>query len=79
MFRRVTTVADRAEAIRLTNEAEWKALHLYGMLPLENGPRMTAVKKGLVHVGPAGFSVPPPEDIGWQKEPASGDSSTGGP
>jgi peptide/nickel transport system substrate-binding protein len=69
LFRRVTTIADRAEAIRLANEAESMALHLYGMLPLQNGPRMTAVKKGLVHYGPAGFWVPPPEDIGWQKEP----------
>jgi peptide/nickel transport system substrate-binding protein len=68
LLRRVTTVADRAEAIRLANEAESMALHLYGMLPLTNGPRMTAVKKGIVHVGPAGFWVPPPEDIGWNKE-----------
>lgn len=79
LLRRVVTIADRTEAMRLANEGESKALHLYGMLPLMNGPRMTAVKQGLVHVGPSGFWVPPPEDIGWQKATASGDSSTGGP
>ena len=54
------------------------ALHLYGMLPLMNGPKMLAVKKGLVRIGPAGFSFPRAEDIGWQKEPAgvSGGSGT---
>jgi peptide/nickel transport system substrate-binding protein len=67
-FRGVPRIADRAAAIRLANEAESGALHLYGMLPLANGPRMTAVKKGLVHVGPSGFWVPRAEDIGWQKE-----------
>ena len=67
LLRKVATVSDRGEAIRIANEAESMALHLYGMLPLMNGPRMAAVKKGLVHVGPAGFSFPRPEDIGWQK------------
>jgi peptide/nickel transport system substrate-binding protein len=71
LYRRVSTIADRAEAIRVSNEAESLALHLYGMLPLENGPRMVAVKTGLVHYGPAGFWVPRAEDIGWQKEPSS--------
>jgi peptide/nickel transport system substrate-binding protein len=67
LLRKVTTVSDRGEAIRIANEAESMALHLYGMLPLMNGPRMAAVKRGLVHVGPAGFWVPRPEDVGWQK------------
>ena len=81
LLRRVTTIPDRVEATRLANEAESMALHLYGMLPLMNGPRMTAAKKGLVHVGPAGFWVPAAEDIGWQKEPTSvsgADSSASG-
>jgi peptide/nickel transport system substrate-binding protein len=60
-------IAHRAKAIEAANDAEAKALHLYGMLPLFNGPRMGAVKQGLVNVGPAGFSVPHPQDIGWQK------------
>ncbi len=79
LFRKVSTISDRDEAIRLANEAESMALHLYGMLPLMNGPKMLAVKKGLVRIGPAGFSFPRAEDIGWQKEPVgvSGGSGTG--
>jgi peptide/nickel transport system substrate-binding protein len=81
-LRSIPAISDAAEAIRVANEAEAMALHLYGLLPLMNGPRMDAVKKGLVHYGPAGFWVPPPEDIGWQKDSAASpgaDSSTGGP
>jgi peptide/nickel transport system substrate-binding protein len=63
-------IADRARAIEAANEAEAQALHLFGILPLANGPRMGAVKQGLAHVGPSGFHVPRPEDVGWQKQPA---------
>jgi len=68
VLRKPATIANRAAAIQAANEAEAQALHLYGMLPLFNGPRMTAVKAGLANNGPAGFLVPVPEDVGWQKD-----------
>jgi peptide/nickel transport system substrate-binding protein len=70
LLRAPGNIADPAESIAAANEAEEKALHLFGMLPLFNGPRMAAVKTGLVNVGPAGFTVPRAENIGWQKTPS---------
>ena len=68
MLRKPGTIANRAQAIEAANEAESAALHLYGILPLAIGPRMTAVKEGLANSPrPAGFKFPSPEDIGWQK------------
>lgn len=61
------TIENRARAIMAANAAESKALHLYGTLPLFNGPSDVAVKKGLANFGPAGFLVPPAEDVGWEK------------
>ncbi len=67
MMKKVTTVADQEEAIELANEAEAKALDLFGTFPLNNGPEMTAVKKGLANFGPSGWLVEEPENIGWMK------------
>ncbi|WP_372698208.1 ABC transporter family substrate-binding protein [Arthrobacter sp. JSM 101049] len=67
MMKKVTTVADPKEAIKLANEAEAKALGLFGTLPLSNGPEMTAVKAGLANYGPSGWLVEEPENIGWVK------------
>jgi peptide/nickel transport system substrate-binding protein len=68
MLRKPGTMADRAQAIAAANEAESAALHLYGIFPLWNGPRMVAVTEGLANSpAPAGFQFPSPEDIGWQK------------
>jgi peptide/nickel transport system substrate-binding protein len=66
-LRKPGSISDQAKAIEAANEAEAAALHLYGMLPLFNGPRMTASKAGLANSGPAGFLVPAPQDVGWQK------------
>jgi peptide/nickel transport system substrate-binding protein len=75
LLREPLTIADSAQAIAAANDAESKALHLYGMLPLFNGPRQTAVKEGLANVGPVGFagrgtSIVEPKNVGWQKRPS---------
>ncbi len=65
------TVADRHTAITLGNKAEAKALDLGGVLPLYNGPTMSAVTSGLANTGAitgtAGYYSVSPEDVGWQK------------
>jgi peptide/nickel transport system substrate-binding protein len=68
LLRKPGTIANRAEAIEAANDAEAQALHVYGMLPLFNGPRMTAVKAGLANSGPSGFLSSKPQDVGWQKD-----------
>jgi peptide/nickel transport system substrate-binding protein len=68
LLRKPGTIADRAAAIAAANDAEAQALHVYGMLPLFNGPRMAAVRAGLANTGPSGFLYPEPEDVGWQKD-----------
>ena len=55
------------KALDAFNEAESEALHLFGLLPIYNGPSQYAVKKGLANFGPAGFLTVDAEDIGWQK------------
>jgi peptide/nickel transport system substrate-binding protein len=77
LLRRPGRMADRAKAIEAANDAEAEALHLFGVLPLAIGPKMTAVKRGLANVGPAGFMVPHPEDIGWQKNPGGTSDAPG--
>ncbi|MGP5195868.1 ABC transporter family substrate-binding protein [Arthrobacter rhombi] len=67
MMKKVTTVADQDEALKLANEAETKALAQFGTLPLSNGPDMSAVKKGLANYGPSGWLVEEPENVGWEK------------
>jgi peptide/nickel transport system substrate-binding protein len=63
----VVRIRDPAEALRTFNDAEREALQLYGLFPLMNGPSQYAVRNGLANFGPAGFLVPNPEDVGWQK------------
>lgn len=68
LLRKPGTIADRAKAIEAANEAEQQALHLFGLFPLANGPRMIAVKAGLANYGPAGFMIyANPKNVGWQK------------
>ncbi|HET8599547.1 MAG TPA: ABC transporter family substrate-binding protein [Segeticoccus sp.] len=71
-LKKVSTIKDMDEAIKVANDAEKKALHLYGTFPISNGPRMVAVKKGLANYrgsefGLAGFKTIHAEDLGWQK------------
>jgi peptide/nickel transport system substrate-binding protein len=70
MLKAVGQISDRAKAIEWANDAEEKALHLYSILPLADGPRMSAYKAGLANIGPSGFMINPPEDVGWMKVPA---------
>ncbi|HZF31436.1 MAG TPA: ABC transporter family substrate-binding protein [Gammaproteobacteria bacterium] len=63
----VGAIRDPGEALRTFNDAERAALHLYGIFPIQNGPSQYVVKKGLANFGPAGFLLPNPEDVGWQK------------
>lgn len=48
------------------NGAEKLALGQYGVEPLLNGPKMTAVRPGLVNMGSSGFATPPKSTIGWK-------------
>lgn len=66
------TIEDIPTAIAAFNEAEKKALEQYGTFPIDFGPEMTAVKKGLANFGwrTSGFqglAPPHPENWGWQK------------
>jgi len=78
-LRKPLTIANTAAAIEAANNAERKAIHLYGMLPLFNGPRIVAVKEGLANSGPAGFTKRDPVNVGWQKRTgvSGGEPSTG--
>jgi peptide/nickel transport system substrate-binding protein len=78
-LRKPLTIANTTAAIEAANDAEQKAIHLFGMLPLFNGPRQVAVKEGLANSGPAGFTKRDPVNVGWQKRPASagGEPSAG--
>jgi peptide/nickel transport system substrate-binding protein len=67
LLKAVTTLSDSRKALDATNEAEREALHLYGLLPIYNGPSQFVVKKGLANFGPAGFLTLNPTDVGWQK------------
>jgi len=67
LLKGVTTFSDLGKAFDAANEAELAAFHLYGMLPIFNGPSHYVVKKGLANFGPAGFLTLSPTDVGWQK------------
>jgi peptide/nickel transport system substrate-binding protein len=64
-------IAEIPDAIAQLNKAEKQALELYGTFPIDYGPAMTAVKKGLANYGPttSGFQGLNwhPENIGWEK------------
>jgi peptide/nickel transport system substrate-binding protein len=67
LLKGVGAFKDPTKAMDAFNEAESEALHLFGLLPIYNGPSQYAVKKGLANFGPTGFLTVDPEDIGWQK------------
>lgn len=56
-----------AEQYAKGNEVETEAFGLYGVMPIENGPTIVAVKDGLANVGAPIFFTPLPETVGWQK------------
>jgi peptide/nickel transport system substrate-binding protein len=47
------------------NEVE--AFKTYGVMPIENGPTIVAVKQGIANYGASLFFTPLPQNIGWQK------------
>lgn len=49
------------------NEVETEAFALYGVMPIQNGPTIVAVKEGLANVGAGIFFVALPETVGYQK------------
>lgn len=60
-------IEDKDEQIAEANKLEKKALARYGIVPLTNGPTITATKKGLANYGASGFYSAFPEDLGWEK------------
>ncbi|MFE5307050.1 ABC transporter family substrate-binding protein [Isoptericola sp. NPDC056573] len=71
LMKKPGTIEDIPQAVAAFNEAEKKALEQYGTFPIDFGPEMTAVKKGLANFGwrTSGFQglAPHPENWGWQK------------
>ncbi|AOZ71898.1 hypothetical protein BK816_00175 [Boudabousia tangfeifanii] len=65
------TAKDEAEALKLGNETEKKALEMAGMMPVMSGPAMVATKPGLANRGAMGFARLAPELIGWTDAPAA--------
>ncbi|MGH3564504.1 MAG: ABC transporter family substrate-binding protein [Pseudonocardia sp.] len=49
------------------NEVEVEAFKTYGVMPIENGPTIFAVKQGLANYGAGLFFIALPQNIGWQK------------
>lgn len=66
-IKKATAIADEAEQTAELNKLEVEAFGFAGILPLNNGPTMVAVKKGLANYGAGLFYVGKPQDIGWQK------------
>ncbi|GAA3130268.1 peptide/nickel transport system substrate-binding protein [Kribbella aluminosa] len=58
---------DKAQQESRFNDLEVEALKQYEVLPLFNGPKITAVKTGLANYGSGLFFRGRLEDIGWQK------------
>jgi peptide/nickel transport system substrate-binding protein len=65
--RTVQILPTEAEVITRGNEVETEAFATYGVMPIDNGPAIFAVKQGLANVGAGLFYVALPETVGWQK------------
>ncbi|MCZ9308936.1 ABC transporter family substrate-binding protein [Corynebacterium uberis] len=61
-------IGDAKGQIKKSNELEREAFHGYGIMPLANGPFITATKPGLANYGSLSFGYIPPENIGWEKK-----------
>lgn len=75
LLKKPTTISDLDKAAKVGNEAESKALHLFGIFPLHNGPQQVITKKGLANIsnfvrGLAGFYSAPAENVGWMTDDA---------
>ncbi|XCB29981.1 ABC transporter family substrate-binding protein [Arcanobacterium hippocoleae] len=62
-------IADPEKQTKRAHELEVEAFKTYGIMPIYNGPAMTAVKKGLANYSSysQGFAKIPIEHIGWVK------------
>jgi peptide/nickel transport system substrate-binding protein len=58
---------DVEERAKLANEAEKKFQELYAMMPLYNGPVVTALKPGLANYGPQLFEDRDWAKVGWEE------------
>ncbi|QRP15528.1 ABC transporter family substrate-binding protein [Corynebacterium kroppenstedtii] len=56
------------EQIRRANELEKEAFARYGIMPVTNGPSITAANPDLVNFGPKFFGSVKLQDIGWKKK-----------
>lgn len=65
--RSVNLLPTAQEQYARANEVETQAFGTYGVMPIENGPTIVAVKKGLANYGASLFFVALPETIGYQK------------
>lgn len=64
----LTKIHDPKEQIAKANELEQEAFGFHGIMPLFNGPAISAVKPGLVNFGPKMFGNVKVQDIGWKKD-----------
>ncbi|WP_020390466.1 ABC transporter family substrate-binding protein [Kribbella catacumbae] len=67
LAKEIGQLPDKQEQKDRFNDLEVEALKKYQVLPLFNGPKITAVKTGLANYGSGLFFRGPLEDIGWQK------------
>jgi len=65
--RSVNLLPTPEEQYAKANEVEVEAFKTYGVMPIENGPTIVAVKQGLANYGASLFFTPLPQNIGWQK------------
>lgn len=66
-FASVMQISDHKKQLETVNEAEKKALELYGIIPTYTAPETYVVKKGLANYGPCLSMYIPVENIGWEK------------
>jgi peptide/nickel transport system substrate-binding protein len=67
MIPKVAVDPDIKTRAKLANEAEKKFQELYSMMPVYNGPTVTAYKKGLANYGPQLFLSRDWSIVGWEK------------
>lgn len=67
MIPEVTKIADQKERNKKANEVEKLFQKEYAMMPLWNGPVISAVKKGLANYGPQLYLTRDWSTVGWQK------------
>jgi len=66
-IRSVLSLPTLQEQYRAGNDVETEAFGRFGVMPMENGPTIVAVKAGLANVGAGIFFTPLPEEVGYQK------------